>query len=636
MQLIPESLRKLWNEWELRGMVLASLALQIILILIGNWRKHSTSNKLRILLWLSYLSADLVATVALGILSSNQEESQGDSVNPKVVITAFWAPFLLLHLGGPDTITAYSLEDNELWLRHLLGLFVQVVVALYVSFRAWSSKELNFLAIPMFIVGMIKFGERTWVLRSASSEHFRDSMLHDPDPGPNYARYMEEYCSKRAQGFRVNSVELGRDNSLVDAVDDGTQNVAMLDKAYDFFETFKLLCADLILSFHDIVLSHSFLENTNSDQAFEVIEFELGFMYDAFYTKSVLVSSGLGCILRGVTVSITLSVFIAFLFSKKQAYSGVDVIITYILLIGAIVLESYAVALLLSSDRTRLWLNKHKNMVARLLVLLRSAVSSVPLGYNKRWSNTLGQYNLITFCLKAKPTKCISVQKFLFIYQLLEKYRYKELAGIPTELKELIFEQLQEKSRIGSNVEASKRKTIMCSKGENCEDSKLLSNYMMYLLVMCPFMLPNGIGQIRFRDTCAEAEEFFKEKKIMKSGERKACTKLLDVCTDILPSKVKGDRSKSVLFDACRLAKALQSLESDRGWSNERKWKFVSHVWVEMLSYAANQCRWSGHAQQLRRGGELLTHVWLLMAHLGLTEQFQISEGHARAKLIVE
>ncbi|VVA12990.1 PREDICTED: unnamed product [Prunus dulcis] len=153
---------------------------------------------------------------------------------------------------------------------------------------------------------------------------------------------------------------------------------------------------------------------------------------------------------------------------------------------------------------------------------------------------------------------------------------------------------------------------------------------------MCPFMLLNGIGQIRFRDTCAEAEEFFKEKKIMKLGERKACTKLLDVCTDILPSKVKGDRSKSVLFDACRLAKALQSLESDRGGTNGRKWQFVSHVWVEMLPYAANQCRRSGQAQQLRRGGELLTHVWLLMAHLGLTEQFQISEGHARAKLIVE
>ena len=43
----------------------------------------------------------------------------------------------------------------------------------------------------------------------------------------------------------------------------------------------------------------------------------------------------------------------------------------------------------------------------------------------------------------------------------------------------------------------------------------------------------------------------------------------------------------------------------------------VSNVWVEILC----------HAQQLGRGGELLTHVWLLMAHLGITEQFQISKG---------
>ena len=47
----------------------------------------------------------------------------------------------------------------------------------------------------------------------------------------------------------------------------------------------------------------------------------------------------------------------------------------------------------------------------------------------------------------------------------------------------------------------------------NCEASKLLSDHMLYLLVMRPFMLPNGIGQIRFQDTCAEAIEFFRERK---------------------------------------------------------------------------------------------------------------------------
>lgn len=89
-----------------------------------------------------------------------------------------------------------------------------------------------------------------------------------------------------------------------------------------------------------------------------------------------------------------------------------------------------------------------------------------------------------------------------------------------------------------------------------------------------------------------------------------------------------------MLFDACRLAHSLQSLKNDFG--KQKMWKLVGQVWVEMLSYAACQCQWRDHAQQLRRGGELVTHVWLLMAHFGLTEQFQISQGYAKVKLSVQ
>ena len=59
----------------------------------------------------------------------------------------------------------------------------------------------------------------------------------------------------------------------------------------------------------------------------------------------------------------------------------------------------------------------------------------------------------------------------------------------------------------------------------------------------------------------------------------------------------------------------------------ENKWEFICHVWVEMLGYAASHCQWNQHAQQLTQGGEILTHVWLLMAHLGITEQFKFQAG---------
>jgi hypothetical protein len=147
-------------------------------------------------------------------------------------------------------------------------------------------------------------------------------------------------------------------------------------------------------------------------------------------------------------------------------------------------------------------------------------------------------------------------------------------------------------------------------------------------------MLPIGIGMIRFRDTCEEAKEFSKEKGLSskeKAGQAGLQNMLLQVSTDVKPAKVKGDRSKSVLFDGCRLAHQLQKKMVEK----EKKWEFVCNVWIEILGYAASHCRGYYHAQQLAKGGELLTHVWLLMAHLGITEQFQINRGHARAKLRV-
>lgn len=41
-------------------------------------------------------------------------------------IEALWAPILLLHLGGRDSITAFSIEDNELWKRFILTVVSQV------------------------------------------------------------------------------------------------------------------------------------------------------------------------------------------------------------------------------------------------------------------------------------------------------------------------------------------------------------------------------------------------------------------------------------------------------------------------------------------------------------------------------
>lgn len=70
---------------------------------------------------------------------------------------------------------------------------------------------------------------------------------------------------------------------------------------------------------------------------------------------------------------------------------------------------------------------------------------------------------------------------------------------------------------------------------------------------------------------------------------------LLEVNTDVEPIKVKGDRSKSVLFNANKLAKQLQEMGEEKNW--ELVWEFVCDVWIEILGYAASHCRGYYHAQ---------------------------------------
>ncbi|XP_059462104.1 uncharacterized protein LOC132191109 [Corylus avellana] len=716
VQVFPEPVRKLWDDWELRMLVLISLTLQILLIVVGNRRKYNPRACLRLCIWSAYLMADWVATVALGVLSNKQGNPCTCAANVTSTnddeLMAFWAPFLLLHLGGPDTITAYAIADNELWIRHFLGLGVQTGVALYVTITAWSGTWLSVLTIPMLFAGLVKYGERSLALRSANREQFLDSLLDAPDSGPNYAKFMEEFSLKKAEEFSVSAVEVIEVSHQSDGRNDGNDSAAntskLLPDAYSFYHSFKRLFVDLILSFQDRDKSQSYFQkSTNWEDAFKLVEIELDFAYDAFYTKAPIIFTKWGCIFRFITCSITIIVFVLFLFVEKHNHLRTDLIVTYILMAGAIILDFYGVILLLLSDRAKLWLSEHKSEVISCFQrIVSKQVSSFLPSNKKRWSNSLAQYNLLSFSLRRNlvpflDDKCFQkIVKHLPFYETLEKHWYEyRFEEISREMKESIFQHFLKKSEVSKEkAKVNKEKaevnkqiseyekhigslcsargglvfkeekyecsssfdwsteqvefdqsiliwhiaTDLCYHLDGAENlaakdsSKNLSDYMLYLLVIRPFMLPIGIGMMRFRDTCEEAKEFSKENDLSSKNKDELPTMLLEVCTEVEPTKVKGDRSKSVLFDGCMLANQLQKMVEKEKWNKEKKWEFVCNVCIEILGYAASHCRGYHHAQQLSKGGELLTHVWLLMAHLGITEQFQINRGHARAKLAVK
>jgi hypothetical protein len=295
--------------------MLLSLFLQTILAIFGRRRKCFTGFWLRSVVWLAYLSADLVATLSLGILV----RSQTNSANPNM-IPVFWAPILLLHLGGPETITAYSLADNELWLRRLLELVIQAGVASYVLFKLWSKDTIIFVAIPIFVSGIIKYGERIWAFRLATLEDFS---------------IRREYISSSSRS---------------------AYEVRIVREARLLFNAFQKLSTNFFVFDFDQTKSYDLVSKKNAEEAFQLIEIELGFLYDRIYSK-VTEISWLRVILHSITClcSISALVFISIMTTRKNVYSKKDTMISCLLLVGAVLLDCYSITVLLLSDWAVIW-----------------------------------------------------------------------------------------------------------------------------------------------------------------------------------------------------------------------------------------------------------------------------------------
>ncbi|KAI3415006.1 uncharacterized protein J3R85_015582 [Psidium guajava] len=699
---ILAKVQNLWMTINLRVAILASLFLQVFLIFFAPIRKRRSAWWITTLLWSAYLLADAVAFYAFGLISKAQinggtSDSEADAHGE---LLAFWAPFLLLHLGGPYTITAFSLADNELWARHLLNLLFHLVTACYVFYQSLPNNKLIVPAILMFIGGSIKYMARTRALYLNSFGTLRDSLLPSADAGPNYAKIMEECIAREDANIQplIASLPMARHHSpQVRAegekiLDERT----VIKEAFFYYEMFKGLLVDLIFSFDERNNSMRFFSSVTAKDAFRVIEAELNFFYDLLYTKAAIVHCPSGYIYRAISVGCIVAAFASFHVLNKHGFHDQDVQITYALLLGAICVEVAIIVMLACSDWTIAKIGtseRHPRSLFRgstfVEFLLKFKSEDSPLALHilsDRWSKSVSQYNLIDSRLRRWPKwieKLINarlrkwpkvIEELLGLIplgELLDDLKSRRVERYSQKLGDLLIDELKRKASFANDLQSIKEMcaargkwalehtktgkgceillpficnidydeslllwhiaTELCynsdtdeSTNQHRESSKVLSDYMLYLMIKQPGVMSAvaGIVRIRFRDTCAETDRFFGE-KIFGEGKKNmtnehACQSLLSVPTPRKPATVKGDKSKSALFDACILAKALLSIE------RENRWTIMSEVWVELLVYAAIHCGPNMHAELLSKGGELVTLVWLLMFHLGLSRQFQI------------
>ncbi|OEL33597.1 hypothetical protein BAE44_0005385 [Dichanthelium oligosanthes] len=427
-----------WKEWGLHALVLLSFTLQVVLLILAEFRRRMNSGVLRAIVWSCYLLADTTAIYVLGHLSvtSRSREHQ---------LIAFWAPFLLLHLGGQDNITAYAIEDTRLWLRHLQALAVQGVAAAYVlseSSVLGSRLSLRRAAILMFVVGFLKYGERAWALWNAG--------------GTSSSNSYRTIHNRKDLFTQLKELDLRKDGDPDVRVSSFLKTAhLLLDVPKDFLKgplpELKLGCGVSSLHMGDL---------------YKVVETQLSLMHDIFYTKTELIHSLCGLLIRvasTVATAVALWLFHTVLGDEKDIhYNKVDVLVTYVLLVGALVLETmWLVRAMLSSwtwvaleeERDVFARNRVQELLAPVHASLRRLIHSEDWG-RRDWPRRMDQHDLLELCSRSKVNRGSSFAKYLELEDRWNTLAFSWSIPVPELIGQLVAEQV-DRTRKDESIVAS-------------------------------------------------------------------------------------------------------------------------------------------------------------------------------------
>lgn len=657
----------LWNRWDIQILLLLSLSLQVLLRSLAGVRRREASSLTRGLLWLAYQLANFTTIYAMGHLTL---------VNPARDrrLTAFWAPFLLQHQGGPDSIGAYAFQDNQLWLRKLKLLILQALAATYVLYKHLprSNSFLQLSAFLMWGVGIAKYVEKVVALKRGNLDSIRSSIkkqpvaqhhhLHRSDQGivEKHSNELEPHLRHAHHLFHIGK------RATVDS---------WLEKDPEH-KTFEMLKA---------------LKKKDYRGMWAFAEMVMSLMYDILYTKAGVIHTWPGYIMRLMSSLAAPASFLLFHFSGKAGHSKVDVAITYTLLAGAILLETTSLLSALGSTWTYAFLSTTRWSWLRYAVLcsgrwdrFHRLLKAVTGGAgrdvsSRRWSGKMGQYNMLHFSSRRmrayRPILGRVVTMFGF-EEFWNRKHYSTTVNISDDLKKGLFEYIQRITKTGLDIHGVIRKSwgqealegedkdlyerikknrnlglefqegiiiwhiatdiFLAKRNRDTGDAdnlvksiRALSNYMMFLLVDRPNMLP-GLGQTTvYQRTCQNLSDscrtqgnpnrnissMLREIFSLRHGPAVREQRHIDKLASIV-YKERPQYSPSVpcLCHANRVAEELLNRENLEGSNSVLK--LLLNMWMDFLVYAANRCSRESHAKKLSRGGELTTLVWIMTHYL--------------------
>jgi hypothetical protein len=656
----------LWNRWGIQILLLLSLCLQVLLHPLAGVRRRSGSGLQRGVLWLAYQLASSTAIVAMGHLTLINDDNPS---RDRRRLTAFWAPFLLLHQGGPDSIGAYALQDSQLWLRHLKLLVMQAIAAAYVLFKRLpnptrGSFMLQLAAFLMWAIGVVRYTEKVVALKRGNWDSIRSSLKKQPVVVAKHHHHLNNHTDDE-------EVHLRHAHHLFHISRRATVD-SWLDKDPEH-NTFEMLKA---------------LRKKDYRGMWAFAEMVTSLTYDILYTKAGVVHTWPGYITRLMSsLAIIPSSFMLFHFSGKAGHSKTDVAVTYTLLAGAFLVEVASLLGALGSTWAYAFLSTTRWSWLRYATLctgrwdqLRRLVMGVS---DRRWSGRMGQYNMLHFSSRRKRAYTPMLGRVVSVLGFEEFWNRKHFAttvDISDDLKQQLFDSIQRTTKaglktqhavtrksccwgqealeeegkglyerikenrnlgvefqdgimiwhIGTDIFLARRKSYSRDVAGLVKSIRVLSNYMMFLVVEHPDMLPGLAQTTVYHQTCenlsdrcsrtlvhptsnvsSALKQIFSVRDGPDFGEQRQADELANI---VYKERPQYSPDVPRLSHANGVAEELVNRQKQKG--SNSVFKLLLNVWMDFLVYAANRCSRESHCKKLGRGGELTTVLWIMGHYL--------------------
>uniref|UniRef100_A0ACD5UJ13 Uncharacterized protein n=1 Tax=Avena sativa TaxID=4498 RepID=A0ACD5UJ13_AVESA len=525
----------------------------------------------------------------------------------------------------------------------------------------------------MFIsaAGVVKYGERIWALKCASKGS-NGPNRRVPKPGYEARDIFTRNIKFRTYAFIVMTAHTLRYVFVKPLIIDRNEESIVWSEAI-----FNLLShrVETRLDQWEDELAH---RKRYTKEVYSAVEVVLALMYDMLYTKAEVLHTWYGYLIRGISFVSCFVALLAFTRSERDGYSAPDIVITFVLLGGACALEVTSAFKEIGSTWTYAILRAYGwKWLANAILFARYHLVIIKDG---RWCNAVGQYDFISFCVSDKTKLKGRVAEWIGLKDWWNKAHYTKHVKLSPALKEFVWDLLRgEKSgmvqiedvairrrywarRLMGFNQSEKLDWSLRSEFHNCvfiwhiatstflsnpdvksklvddkgmaEAVNTLSNYMMYLLIQHPDILPmNAVARSLFQQSYARFVRDWnqKSKQNMDKGT------LLDLPHQIILNYMQGDMRH-------RDIRSLYHDMMDAGWDTYRfqgevvlvkasilvqtmldmdlelthKLVIIGRVWAEMLCYAATNASGDFHARQLSNGGEFLTHMLLLTKYCSI------------------